>query len=182
MTLRNRDLFKEERCFFVTTVCRDKKSLIELSNSYEDIKQSLKFVCKKYEVSILGYVIKPNHLHLILFFKKDNEVSSLMRDFKKFISSRIRMSLESKGHLKLVESLKIEMEKRVFQIWENRFDLLVLTGKKNLERVLDYIHLNPLQEYWNLAEVPEDYDHSSAAFYEVDGCIDNLVVDYREYF
>jgi len=31
---------------------------------------------------------------------------------------------------------------------------------------LDYIHNNPLHERWNLCTLPEDYDYSSACFYE----------------
>jgi putative transposase len=31
---------------------------------------------------------------------------------------------------------------------------------------LNYIHLNPLQERWNLAERPEEYHWSSAKFYD----------------
>ena len=37
--------------------------------------------------------------------------------------------------------------------------------KLTAEKKLDYIHLNPLQEKWNLAEYPEDYKWSSAGFY-----------------
>ncbi|MBS1525632.1 MAG: hypothetical protein JST19_08280 [Bacteroidetes bacterium] len=31
---------------------------------------------------------------------------------------------------------------------------------------LDYIHNNPLQERWRLADLPENYKYSSARFYE----------------
>ena len=31
---------------------------------------------------------------------------------------------------------------------------------------MDYIHQNPLQEKWNLAQTPEKYYFSSAQFYE----------------
>ncbi len=33
------------------------------------------------------------------------------------------------------------------------------------EQKLDYIHQNPAQEKWKLAELPEDYYYSSARFY-----------------
>lgn len=32
-------------------------------------------------------------------------------------------------------------------------------------QVLEYIHNNPLQEHWKLAELPEDYYYSSARYY-----------------
>ena len=30
----------------------------------------------------------------------------------------------------------------------------------------DYLHENPCQPHWQLAELPEDYKYSSARFYE----------------
>ncbi len=35
-----------------------------------------------------------------------------------------------------------------------------------LNQKLEYIHLNPLAERWNLAKRPEEYRWSSASFYE----------------
>ncbi len=32
-------------------------------------------------------------------------------------------------------------------------------------QTLEYIHNNPLQEHWNLAEYQEDYKYSSASYY-----------------
>jgi len=44
--------------------------------------ESINFVNKKYETDILGYVIMPNHIHLIIYFKQKNELSNWMRDMK----------------------------------------------------------------------------------------------------
>ncbi|MEQ9405812.1 MAG: hypothetical protein RIM99_19630 [Cyclobacteriaceae bacterium] len=38
--------------------------------------------------------------------------------------------------------------------------------KWQLAQKLDYIHLNPLAEHWNLVDDPCDYEFSSASFYE----------------
>ena len=35
-----------------------------------------------------------------------------------------------------------------------------------LEQKLEYMHLNPLQNHWNLVANPNDYLFSSCAFYE----------------
>ena len=32
---------------------------------------------------------------------------------------------------------------------------------------LEYLHNNPCQPHWQLAELPEDYKYSSARFYEL---------------
>ena len=36
-----------------------------------------------------------------------------------------------------------------------------------VQQKLEYIHLNPLQEKWNLATRPEEYYWSSAKYYEI---------------
>jgi putative transposase len=40
-----------------------------------------------------------------------------------------------------------------------------ITSKKALLQKLDYIYYNPVRENWNLADLPEYYRWSSAAFY-----------------
>ncbi|GAL87498.1 hypothetical protein MYP_4728 [Sporocytophaga myxococcoides] len=94
---------------------------------------------------MLGYVIMPNHVHFILHFNENNNLSNLIRDFKKYTSVKIRQALETK-ELNLLNDLRIVKEGRVFQIWKDRFDDVYLADKNLLETKLDYIHLNPLQE------------------------------------
>ncbi|MBX9853783.1 MAG: hypothetical protein K2X86_18720 [Cytophagaceae bacterium] len=43
-----------------------------------------------------------------------------------------------------------------------------MNSREKVEQKLDYIHLNPLGERWNLARHPEDYYWSSARFYETE--------------
>ena len=39
-----------------------------------------------------------------------------------------------------------------------------LDSREKVEQKIDYIHLNPLQEHWNLVKYPEEYNWSSAKF------------------
>jgi putative transposase len=41
-----------------------------------------------------------------------------------------------------------------------------MDNKKKVEQKITYVHENPLQEYWNLTDMPENYKWSSAKFYE----------------
>jgi putative transposase len=41
-----------------------------------------------------------------------------------------------------------------------------MDSKQKVEQKIEYMHRNPLQEHWNLADKPETYRWSSAAFYE----------------
>lgn len=182
MGLRNRQLFTDKQCFFVTTTCSQHLPVLDSPSRKQLIADSLNFVAAKYAISILGYVIMPNHLHLLLFFQKENKLSDALRDFKKFTATQLRKSIETEGNFKLLEKLRATDGKQVFRIWQERFDDVWIGNKKLLETKLAYIHTNPLQEHWELVNSPEEYIFSSASFYE--GQPENLVVltDYREFF
>lgn len=181
MGLRNRKLFLEEKFFFVTTSCYKHLKLLESDSCKLIIANSLNFIAVKYKISILGYVIMPNHFHVLFYFNDENKLSDSMRDLKKFCAFEIRKYLESNQSL-LLNLIRIENDKQVFKVWEDRFDDVWIGNKELLEIKLEYIHQNPLQSHWNLSENPEDYKFSSAAFYlENSGNIVNLT-DYRDVF
>ena len=105
-----------------------------------------------------------------------------MRDLKKFTAVRIRQEIERVGNVDLLERLRIPERKQVFKVWEDRFDDVVISDSKTLNIKLDYIHFNPLQEHWRLAARPEDYEFSSAKYYESAAQGPCQVTDFREFF
>ncbi|WP_156131482.1 REP-associated tyrosine transposase [Pedobacter kyungheensis] len=181
MGLRNRNLFLGKKCFFVTTSCYKHIRLLESDLCKLIVANSLNFVALKYKISILGYVIMPNHFHILLYFNKENKLSNTMRDLKKFCAFEIRKHLEVNGS-PLLNWIRIANEKQVFKVWDDRFDDVWIGSKELLEIKLEYIHQNPLQSHWNLCNYPEDYKYSSAAFYL--GNEDSVIkiTDYRDIF
>ncbi len=166
----------------MTTTCNGWKPLIRQTDSYDLINSSLTFVGEKYNCDVLGYVIMPNHLHLLLYFKGENHLSGYMRDFKKFTSVKIRQELENRNLIYTLDSIRTDSRNRIFKVWEERFDDQYIRSKAMLKHKLDYIHENPLQSHWNLVEYPDDYAYSSASFYGNGLCPDLRVVHYKEYY
>lgn len=182
MGLRGRSNYPDADCFFVTTTCYKWHHLLADNACKKIICDSIDFLNSKYETSLLGYVIMPNHIHLILFFPKKNLLSDWMRDLKKFTSVKIRQQIERSGNIELLERLRVPEKKQVFKVWEDRFDDVIILNSRVLNTKLDYIHQNPLQEHWNLAAKPEAYQFSSAAFYELGIQYYCFVTDFREFF
>ncbi|QLH32098.1 MAG: transposase [Cyclobacteriaceae bacterium] len=182
MGLRGRSKYSEADCFFVTTTCYKWYFLLADDSSKQIICESIDFLNSKYRTHLLGFVIMPNHLHLILFFPKGNFLSDWMRDLKKFTSVKIRQKIEQSGNINLLESLRVPERKQVFKVWEDRFDDVIVSNSKILNVKLDYIHMNPLQEHWNLVLSPEDYVYSSARFYEYGNQPSCTVTHFREFF
>lgn len=166
MGLRGRTNYSDADCFFVTTTCYKWYHLLANDSCKKIICDSIEFLNSKYEACLLGYVIMPNHIHLILFFSKQNSLSDWMRDLKKYTAVKIRQEIERRGEIELLERLRVPEKKQVFKIWEDRFDDVILADSRILSTKLDYIHTNPLQEHWGLVSKPEGYAFSSAGFYE----------------
>jgi putative transposase len=182
MGLRNRKEFLEEYCFFVTTSCRNYLHIFDRDTCFRILIQSLQFVGRKFNADYLGYVLMPNHVHFIVYFRKENQLSALMRDFKKFTSGEIRRLVEKDGRFDILEKLRFHRPNQKFKLWQDRFDDVNIRSRKVLETKLNYIHENPLQEHWNLVESPEKYSYSSAAFYENGTPSELEVIHYLEYF
>ena len=83
MGLRNREQFKDKRCFFVTTTCNSWQRIFTRKSRCDVILNSLNFVGDKYNSQILAYVLMPNHLHIIVVFQGENLLSNMMRDFNR---------------------------------------------------------------------------------------------------
>ena len=157
MGLRNRTALADYNCFF------NWEALFISHKYYELISESLVFVNKKYNAQISGYVIMPNHLHLLLYFEKKTHLSDYMRDFKKFTSGEIRRMIEVDGEHELLNKLRFKYREQKFKIWIDRFDDLAIYKRETFETKLNYIHQNPVRK--GLVAFAKDYPYSSAEYY-----------------
>jgi putative transposase len=181
MGLRNRKAFSHFQCFFVTTVCNNHMKVLQSDVCKKIVADSISFLNEKYKARTLGYVIMPNHLHLIVYFEEENKLSDYMRDLKKYTAFEIRRFLEGASP-ELFEKLRYYHREQLFKVWDDGFDDVWLESRWLLETKLEYIHHNPLQEHWRLVELPEDYFYSSAAFYEREIQTGILVSHYLGFF
>jgi putative transposase len=124
---------------------------------------SLLFVNNRYTAQIVGYVFMQNHIHLIIFFPQENKLSDYMRDFKKYTSTHIRKIIGKNEGSAAIEPLRHNSGKQKFKVWMDRFDDVVIKSARILQVKLHYIHYNPVNK--GLVNKPEDYQHSSAAYY-----------------
>lgn len=63
------------------------------------------------------------------------------------------------------ELYRVNAKDREYQFWERNALSVDLWSQKVFEQKLNYIHDNPLQDKWRLAEFAEGYKYSSAKFY-----------------
>jgi putative transposase len=153
--------------FFTATILWWKPLLQE--DRYKDIVlQSMKFLVDDNRARIHGFVIMPNHLHIIWRINKERARADVQRDFLKYTAQQIKFDLLANNPGKLRE-FEVNAKDRQYQFWERNALSIDLYSEKVLLQKLDYIHRNPIQKGWKLSDDELGYKYSSCRFYNGQG-------------
>jgi putative transposase len=151
--------------YFYTAAILDWIPLLQSEKFKKIVMDSLIHLIKKEKIKVYGFVIMPNHIHLIWENIAINGKEMPYSSFMKFTGHQFLEELR-KNNSQLLERFKVERNSRTHQFWQRNALPIRLYDRKILEQKLNYVHLNPLQEHWNLVTDPNDYLYSSCSFYE----------------
>ena len=158
--------------YFTTFTCFDWLPLFDLTDTYDSVYKWFDRL-RELDIRVAGYVIMPNHLHLLLCFADARQsLNAVISNGKRFLAYEIIKRLESAGReevLLYLEEAVTRREKRKGQkhkVFNESFDAKECVSKAFCYQKLDYIHFNPVRNKWNLAQDYTRYRHSSAGFYE----------------
>ncbi len=156
-------MLTEHPQFFTATILEWKHLL--KPDKYKDIVvDSLKFLVRNNRIQLYGFVVMPNHIHLIWQMREGIKPSDVQRDFLKYTAQQIKFDLQ-KNHPQILEKFKVGVKDRYYQFWEHRPLSVALWSREVFEQKLAYIHRNPVHKKWQLAVLPEEYRYSSAKYY-----------------
>jgi REP element-mobilizing transposase RayT len=130
--------------------------------------QTLEAYRRKYGFLILGYVLMPDHYHLLVWFPENGRFVDFLRDFKSLVGRRIIDWLKEENLVRLLARFQIahprqrRRDAKYCVLQYNNYIKAILTPE-GLWKTLEYIHLNPVKA--GLACAPEDYALSSAGDY-----------------
>lgn len=93
----------------------------------------------------------------------ENKREDVQRGFLKFTSQQILKNLRN-ANSNLLKELLVYAKDRKYQVWERNSLGISLWSSNVFEQKLEYIHNNPVKV--GICEYPEDYNYSSAGFYE----------------
>ena len=142
---------------------------------YRDIViDSLKFCQKEKGLLLHGWCIMSNHIHLIVSAKNEN-LSDILRDFKKFTSKQIIRAIENSETESrkdwMLEIFKTQAQRNShnvsYQFWRQDNQPKELYSPGFTVQKLNYLHNNPVEA--GLVERAEDYLYSSARSYKQSG-------------
>ena len=167
-------------CFLTATIF-EWKPLLKPDKYKKLIVESFDFLVSNNRVKIYAFVIMPNHIHLLLKVIPPWKLADVQRDFMKFTGQQIKFDL-IKHHPKVLEYFRVDLRDRQYQFWQRNSLAKFLDDRRIIEEKLDYIHNNPVQKKWLLAESPAKYYFSSYSFYEKSESDFQFLTHYMEYF
>jgi len=127
------------------------------------IVDSLRFLVNDGRVRVYGFVIMPNHIHIIWQIQDAFERSKVQQSFLMFTSQKMKFKLIDTNDNNL-ETYKVQASDREYQFWERNPLSKDLWSRPVFIQKLNYMHNNPTQLYWKLCRFPEEYKHSSFRF------------------
>jgi putative transposase len=117
----------------------------------------------------LGYVIMPEHFHLLVTAESGDNVLHFLHGMRRSISGKGRRLIESCDN-EMVEYCRANAidtalfygktaGKSDFRLWKEKPRVFPMNSPDAIQKKLDYIHLNPVRR--GLIEKAEDWPHSS---------------------
>lgn len=159
--------------YFCTVTCYKWLSLFEESKAYHSVYRWFQHL-RNDGCQLTGYVIMPNHFHVLLFpTHSGTSVNKMVGEGKRFMAYDIVNSIKKSGNKILLKELQNGVERKEklkgkkHQVFRSSFDARLCYSEKMVEQKLDYIHHNPVSRKWTLVKDFALYTHSSARFYEL---------------
>ncbi len=166
---------------FVTCSCHDRKPLLNQPHRRDLLMQVIEAARQRYQFAVVGYVIMPEHFHILMSEPQVKDPSTVMQAIKISYARKVlregnanygcRKSIQSipekarvphfSRTLREVGSLTSSSKevKEENHIWQKRFyDFNVWSQHKESEKLL-YMHQNPVVR--GLVHQPEDWPWSS---------------------
>jgi putative transposase len=147
---------------FLTFSCYRRLRLLGTADARTVFVRELTKVRQEYGFLLVGYVVMPNHVHLLMSEPKRGTPSTVVQMLKQRVSRHMRnpKSPAAKGQLRVPFPTLVS---DLSHFWQPRFyDFNVYSAKKQKEK-LDYMHANPVNRC--LVKHPRNWPWSSWSFY-----------------
>lgn len=167
--------------YFWTSTVKDWKQALTPEKYRQLMIDCWKALVDKQLIAIYGFVIMPNHVHVTWEMLRRNGKEMPHASFNK-ASSHLFFRDIKQQHPQVLSFFQVEEKERKYRLWQRDPLAVLINCKQMAEQKLEYMHNNPLQERWNLADRPENYPWSSARFYESGDDSFSWLTHYRERF
>ena len=146
---------------FITTSCYRRMRLLAKPQHRGLLLEVLESVRRSYRFVVAGYVVMPEHVHLLLGEPQRGNPSKVMQAIKQGFARRLLRKLRAGANPR--QGCLWDTALANGHIWQARFyDFVVFTEKKRVEK-LRYMHGNPVKR--GLVLEPQQWAWSSYRHY-----------------
>ena len=137
--------FQESKQFhFITFSCYRRQQKLGAASHRSTFERCLEQTRQRYDFAVAGYVVMPEHVHLLISEPERGSVARAMQSLKQSVARQLALRASE-------------------PFWQARYyDFNVWSKRKHIEK-LRYIHRNPVQR--GLVPRPEDWEWSSFRHY-----------------
>jgi putative transposase len=132
---------------FITFCCYRRRQLLTTDAACETFERALERVRRNYQLQVYGYVVMPEHVHLLLSEPGRATLADAVKSLKQGSSRRLIGGAE--------------------HFWQKRYYDFNIRNHAQFVEKLDYIHRNPVKR--GLCGQPESWEWSSFRHYAT-GC------------
>ena len=149
---------------FITTSCYQRLPLLGSPRNRDLFLRVLEQVRRRYHFVVVGYVVMPEHVHLLITEPRRSSPSTVMQAIKQGFARRLLARLRKLERPQQLSLWSGPVERG--RIWQARFyDFVVFSDKKRVQK-LRYMHRNPVKR--GLVLKPEQWRWSSYRHYAYD--------------
>lgn len=175
-------IYDQSKTYFITSTVVGWIDVFSQKPCIDVIIDSLKYCQKEKGLIIFAFVIMKNHIHLVAQ-ASENNLSDIIRDFKKYTSRMITSILISSEETRpkwMIDQFSQYgaqcRNNETYQFWIQDNHPIEIYSNKFIKQKIKYIHNNPVKA--GIVENPEDYLYSSARNYaDLESVIDIVKVD-----
>jgi putative transposase len=150
---------REGHAHFVTFSCYRRRRTLDHDRAKRIVLGVLNSQLSLQDGRCVGFVVMPDHVHAIVWFPGDDQLSHFMKQWKQRSSVQIKRLLRE----------GLPAYARTFDpsepFWQARYYDFNLYSARKIEEKLVYMHQNPVRA--GLVARPCDWPWSSARYYEL---------------
>jgi putative transposase len=147
---------------FLTFSCYQRLPLLGTADARNLFVEELARVRQEYEFSLIGYVVMPNHVHLLLSEPAKGTPSTVLQMLKQRVSRKMRRTPQCLPKTP-PWTVPPEFIGDLPRFWHSRFYDFNVYSHEKINEKLDYMHANPVTRA--LVRHPKDWPWSSFSFY-----------------
>ena len=129
---------------FLTSSCYHRLPYFQSIHSRTTFESSLEMARKKYNLCVYGYVVMPEHVHMLVNEPEQDTLAKAIQSLKQSVARTLALRADT-------------------PFWQARYYDFNVWSERKFKEKLRYIHRNPVER--GLVDRPEDWPWSSFRHY-----------------